>query len=578
MVAPLAGGRRRVTREAAAAMLKPVVGADLPEYLSAVALGRPQLAGRALSRLLTAGVGEGTVLFALSNLVGGALGGWARHRELSAALGRRRAAARAGPLARRDLPRRGGLEERPRRRGRGARAGDPGGLRRLSPSRAPRVPRDGLRAPGGPPGVTPGAPCRNLRRSESRRVPHPREETMSKHYPFAEVEPRWQAYWEEHRTFRAEEPLARSRSSTASTCSPTRPGAGLHVGPSRGLHRHRHRRALQAHARLQRAAPDGLGRLRPAGRAVRHQDRHAPGRSPRAQNIDNFRRQIEALGLLLRLGPRGRHHRPRLLPLDAVDLPQALRARPGLRGRGAGQLVPGAGHGAGQRGGHRRQERGRRPSRSMRRPMRQWMLQDHRLRRAPARRTSSGSTGPSRIKEMQRNWIGRSEGAEVRLRARGRRTASCAIFTTRPDTLFGATYMVLAPEHPLVAALTTPAQRAAVEAYQRGGRAQERPASAPSWPRRRPACSPAPTPSTRSTASSIPIWIADYVLDGLRHRRHHGRARRTTSATASSRAASSCPSARWSAGGDVERQAFVEIERGTMVNSATPDGRSRSTA
>ena len=90
VTAPLRKGRRRVTREAAAAMLKPVVGADLPEYLSAVALGQARHAGRALSRLLAAGAGEGTVLFALSNLVGGALGGWARHRELSAALQRRR--------------------------------------------------------------------------------------------------------------------------------------------------------------------------------------------------------------------------------------------------------------------------------------------------------------------------------------------------------------------------------------------------------------------------------------------------------------------------------------------------------
>jgi DNA polymerase III delta subunit len=90
VVAPRVGERRRVTRAAAAAMLKPVVGADLPEYLSAVALGRLQPAGRALSRLLTAGVGEGTVLFALANLVGGALGGWARQKELSAALARRR--------------------------------------------------------------------------------------------------------------------------------------------------------------------------------------------------------------------------------------------------------------------------------------------------------------------------------------------------------------------------------------------------------------------------------------------------------------------------------------------------------
>jgi DNA polymerase III delta subunit len=82
-------GRRCVTREAAAAILKPVVGADLPEYLSAVALGRVRLAGRALSRLLAEGVEEGTVLWALANLVGGALGGWAKHPELSAALRRR---------------------------------------------------------------------------------------------------------------------------------------------------------------------------------------------------------------------------------------------------------------------------------------------------------------------------------------------------------------------------------------------------------------------------------------------------------------------------------------------------------
>jgi DNA polymerase III delta subunit len=90
VIAPEVDGRRRITRQSADAMLKPVLGADLPEYLSAAALGRSRLAGRALSRLLTAGVGEGTVLFALSNLVGGALGGWARNKELSAALARRR--------------------------------------------------------------------------------------------------------------------------------------------------------------------------------------------------------------------------------------------------------------------------------------------------------------------------------------------------------------------------------------------------------------------------------------------------------------------------------------------------------
>jgi DNA polymerase III delta subunit len=86
----MAGAAGRVTRADVDALLRPVVGADLPEYLGAVALGQQALAARSLGRLLAAGTGEGTVLFALSNLVGGALGGWARHRELSEALRRRR--------------------------------------------------------------------------------------------------------------------------------------------------------------------------------------------------------------------------------------------------------------------------------------------------------------------------------------------------------------------------------------------------------------------------------------------------------------------------------------------------------
>ena len=93
------------------------------------------------------------------------------------------------------------------------------------------------------------------------------------------------------------------------------------------------------------------------------------------------------------------------------------------------------------------------------------------------------------------------------------RDATLRVFTTRPDTLFGATYMVLAPEHPLVDAHHH--RRAA----RRGARptsttaaAQERPRSAPTWRRRRPASSPAPTPINPVNGEQIPIWIADYVL------------------------------------------------------------------
>src|SRR5690606_3456429 len=72
---------------------------------------------------------------------------------------------------------------------------------------------------------------------------------------------------------------------------------------------------------------------------------------------------------------------------------------------------------------------------------------------------------PENIKEMQRHWIGRSEGAEIHFALKGS-GARFTVFTTRPDTLFGATYCVLAPEHPLVESITTDAQREAVKAYQ----------------------------------------------------------------------------------------------------------------
>ena len=91
-LAPGGLGPRSVGRAELALLLRPVVGADLPDYLAAVAMGDAGHAARSLGRLLATGVSEGTVLFALSNLVGGALGGWARDREASATLRRRRSA------------------------------------------------------------------------------------------------------------------------------------------------------------------------------------------------------------------------------------------------------------------------------------------------------------------------------------------------------------------------------------------------------------------------------------------------------------------------------------------------------
>ena len=115
---------------------------------------------------------------------------------------------------------------------------------------------------------------------------------------------------------------------------PSGPGC---TSATRGLHRHRHPRPLQAHARLQRAAPDGLGRLRPAGRAVRDPDRRAPGVTTRPTSTP-FRRQMQRLGLATTDREVDRDRSTSTTTVDAVDLPADLR-RLVRRSRQAGARV-----------------------------------------------------------------------------------------------------------------------------------------------------------------------------------------------------------------------------------------------
>lgn len=102
---------------------------------------------------------------------------------------------------------------------------------------------------------------------------------------------------------------------------------------------------------------------------------------------------------------------------------------------------------------------------------------------------------PERIVLMQRNWIGKSEGAEVVFRVAGSGHA-IPVFTTRPDTLWGATFMVLSPEHPLVPEITMPERAPKWSAISPSQRARPR-SNARRRTRRKPACSPAHTPSIR---------------------------------------------------------------------------------
>ena len=112
-------------------------------------------------------------------------------------------------------------------------------------------------------------------------------------------------------------------------------------------------------------------------------------------------------------------------------------------------------------------------------------------------------------KSAQKNWIGRSEGAELSFRVAGH-DETVTVFTTRPDTIFGATYLVLAPEHPLVATLTTDAQRDAVQGYQDATKKQDLIARKSS--KEKTGVFTGATAVNPATGANMPIWIADYVL------------------------------------------------------------------
>ena len=150
----------------------------------------------------------------------------------------------------------------------------------------------------------------------------------------------------------------------------------------------------------------------------------------------------------------------------------------------------------------------------VRRPMRQWML---RITAYAEKLLADLNTidWSDSLKEMQRNWIGRSEGAEVDFAIAGSplpaAEAKIRVFTTRPDTLFGATYLVLSPEHKLVGKITTPGQKKAVADYQAfaaGKSDLERTELA----KEKTGVFTGTCALNPVNGEQIPIWIADYVL------------------------------------------------------------------
>ena len=241
------------------------------------------------------------------------------------------------------------------------------------------------------------------------------------------------------------------------------------------------------------------------------------------RNIVDIRAQMKRLGWAIDWDREVSTHDPDVLPLDAVALPEVLRGGPRVPEGGAGQLVPERPDGARERAGDQR------PLRALRRRGRaaqdstQWFFKitdyaDELL----TYELPPGGEWPERTMTIQRNWIGRSEGAEVDFRI-AELDVDVPVFTTRPDTLFGATFFVLAPEHPLVErdprALARRRRAARLRAPRaarsrrgaRGGRGEDR----------RLHGLLRDEPGERRADPDLGRRLR---ADGLRHRRDHGRA------------------------------------------------------
>src|SRR5262245_21809818 len=327
-----------------------------------------------------------------------------------------------------------------------------------------------------------------------------------KRYPFADVEPKWQAYWERHATFRTRETPDQPKFYCLDMY-PYPSGSGLHVGhlecytATDIVSRYKRMRGFNV---LHPMGWDAFG-LPAEQYAVR------TGIHPAittAENIATFRRQMKRAGLsydwerqvdttdpdyyhwtqwiFLKLFERGLAYVAEMPVNWCPQLGTVLADEEVIDGKSEVGEFP-----------------------VIKRPMRQWVLKIT----AYADRLLEDLKlvdWPHSTLEMQKNWIGRSIGAEVDFPLAGV-NGSLRIFTTRPDTLFGATYMVLSPEHPLVEALTTTAQRPQVDLY-RARAARKSDLERTELAKQKTGVFTGAFAINPVNHERIPVWIADYVL------------------------------------------------------------------
>jgi leucyl-tRNA synthetase len=327
-------------------------------------------------------------------------------------------------------------------------------------------------------------------------------------YDPREIEPKWQAWWRREGTYRTSTDRSKPKFYVLDMF-PYPSGAGLHVGHPKGyiatdvLSRYKRMRGFRV---LHPMGWDAFGL--PAEQYAIQTGTHP--RETTRKNIATYKRQLQALGMdydwereIDTTDPRYVKWTQWIFTLLyqrglAYEAEVPVNWCPALGTVLANEEVIDG-----------RSERGNHPV--VRLPMRQWMLRIT----AYAERLLDDLRlvdWPEPIVKMQRDWIGRSEGARVRFPVSGGGDA-IEVFTTRPDTLFGATYMVLAPEHPLVEKITPPARRAAVSAYVEAARRKSERARMAEV-KTKSGVDTGARARNPATGAEIPIWIADYVLAG----------------------------------------------------------------
>ena len=359
-----------------------------------------------------------------------------------------------------------------------------------------------------------------------------------KPYPFDVFEPKWQQIWDERKTFKVNNPGEEGFDASKPKyyvldMFPYPSGAGLHVGHPEGY------TATDIVARFKRM--NGFNVLHPMGwdsfGLPAEQYAIKTGQHPSVttfRNIDNFRRQLKMLGfsydwdreiattdheyvrwtqwIFLQLY-NSYYNRELKKARPVSELEEQGLSREEIDQRRLAYVAEAAVNWSPDLGtvlaNEEVEEWKSKGHRVERRPLRQWMLRitDYAERLIDELEPLDW---PESIKLLQRNWIGKSEGAEVDFTLDGE---TITVYTTRPDTLFGATYMVLSPEHPLVDTVTTPEQKHAVEQY-RAQCASKSDLERTDLSKEKTGVFTGAYAVNPVNGKQIPVWIADYVLMG----------------------------------------------------------------